>query len=67
VNRKWRYGMEQKGKDCINLVPLVDSRKVAPPPELLSEKHFNDWTLAYTEYENSLRVWRRLRRLVSFE
>jgi TIR domain len=53
VDREWRYGMERHGIDFVDPVPLVDPRKVPPPPELAAEKHFNDWTLAYLEYEKS--------------
>jgi hypothetical protein len=53
VNREWRYGLERRGINFIDPVPLVDPRKVPPPPELADEKHFNDWTLAFQEYETS--------------
>jgi hypothetical protein len=65
VTREWRYGMETRGVEFIDPVPLTDPRKVTPPPELSSEKHFNDWTLAYAEYENSLSLWHRLRQLIA--
>jgi hypothetical protein len=61
VEREWRYGMERKGAHFIDPVPLVDPRKVPPPKGLAEIKHFNDWTLAYLEYEKSLSGWDRLR------
>jgi hypothetical protein len=60
VEREWRYGLEQKGLDFIDPIPLADPRKVTPPCEL-AEKHFNDWTLAYLEYERALNKWERFR------
>jgi hypothetical protein len=69
VEREWRYGLEKKGLDFIDPVPLADPRKVPPPPELADTKHFDDWTRVYIDYENSLGTWgsvrRRLRRLTS--
>jgi hypothetical protein len=65
VEREWRYAMEHKGLTFIDPVPLVDPRKVSPPAELAENKHFNDWTLAYLEYEKSLSIWDRLRALVA--
>jgi TIR domain len=65
VKREWRYGMERKGLEFIDPVPLVDPRKVAPPPELADTKHFNDWTLAYIEYEKALSAWDRFRSWVA--
>jgi hypothetical protein len=53
VEKEWRYGFENRGIDFIDPVPLVDPRKVPPPPELGAEKHFTDWTLAYEEYERA--------------
>ena len=41
VEREWRHGMENKGIDFIDPVPLADPRKVPPPSELASHKHFN--------------------------
>ena len=60
VEREWRHGLENKGIHFIDPVPLADPRKVKPPIELADQKHFNDWTLAYLEYEKSLSLWRRL-------
>jgi TIR domain-containing protein len=65
VGREWRYGMEKKGIDFIDPVPLADPRKVPPPAELAGAKHFNDWTLAYLEYERTGGLWRRLRSWVA--
>jgi hypothetical protein len=65
VALEWRYGLVRKGIEFIDPVPLTDPRKVTPPPELSGEKHFNDWTLAYLEYENSLGLWHRFRRLLT--
>jgi len=65
VEREWRFGLEKKGVSFIDPVPLVDPRKVPPPPELGDTKHFNDWTLAYLEYERSLSRWHRLRAWVA--
>jgi hypothetical protein len=61
VDREWRYGMQRKGAAFIDPVPLADPRKVPPPEGLADIKHFNDWTLAYLEYEKSLSTWDRLR------
>lgn len=61
VEREWRYGMDVKGLDFIDPVPLVDPRKVPSPKELAETKHFNDWTRAYIEYEKSLSRWNRFR------
>lgn len=60
VDHEWRHGMKAKGIDFINPVPLADPRKVPPPPELADQKHFNDWTVVYLEYEKSFSPWRRL-------
>jgi hypothetical protein len=60
VEREWRHGLQMKGVHFIDPVPLTDPRKVQPPAELAGHKHFNDWTLAYIEYEKALSVWRRL-------
>jgi nudix-type nucleoside diphosphatase (YffH/AdpP family) len=53
VDKEWRYGFEHRGIDFIDPVPLVDPRRVPPPPELGDQKHFNDWTLAFLEYEKA--------------
>jgi len=41
VDAEWRYALKQKGKECIEPVPL-EPPEVCPPPEELKEKHFND-------------------------
>jgi len=61
VEREWRYGLEKRGIAFIDPVPLVDPRKVPPPAELASEKHFADWTLAFIEYEKSASLLGRIR------
>jgi TIR domain len=61
VDQEWRYGFRQKGLGFIDPVPLVDPRKAPPPAELAEHKHFNDWTLIYSEYEKSLNTWARIR------
>jgi TIR domain len=61
VEQEWRYGFRQKGLGFIDPVPLVDPRKAPPPAELAEHKHFNDWTLIYSEYEKSLSTWARIR------
>jgi TIR domain len=61
VDQEWRYGFRQKGLGFIDPVPLVDPRKVPPPAELAEHKHFNDWTLIYSEYEKSLSTLARIR------
>jgi hypothetical protein len=61
VDQEWRYGFRQKGLGFIDPVPLVDPRKAPPPAELAEHKHFNDWTLIYSEYEKSLGIWTRVR------
>jgi hypothetical protein len=61
VDQEWRYGYKQKGLAFIDPVPLVDPRKAPPPPELAEHKHFNDWTLIYSEYEKSIGRWARIR------
>jgi hypothetical protein len=67
VDREWRYGMAKRGIDFIDPVPLTDPRRVPPPRELADEKNFNDWTLAYLEYERSASVWHRLRGWIAKE
>ena len=61
VDDEWRYGFTQKGLGFIDPVPLVDPRKAPPPVELAEHKHFNDWTLIYSEYEKSFGAWARIR------
>jgi tetratricopeptide (TPR) repeat protein len=54
VEHEWRYGLQRRGEDFIDPVPLVDPREVPPPPEL-AQKHFHDWTLIHMGYEDSVR------------
>ena len=44
--REWRCALNRRGEEFIDPVPLVSPEEVRPPDEL-SKKHFNDWTLAY--------------------
>jgi len=46
VEKEWRCGLNSRGEDFIDPVPLVSPEEVSPPAEL-SRKHFNDWVLAY--------------------
>jgi len=50
VEVEWRCALETRGIDFIDPVPLVSPEIVPPPPEL-SEKHFDDWTLAFMKSE----------------
>ncbi len=50
VEKEWRFGLEKKGLDFIDPVPLVSPRE-APPPAELSAKHFDDWELAFKSYQ----------------
>jgi hypothetical protein len=59
VQREWRYGLQTKGIDFIDPVPLVDPRKAPPPKELADYKHFNDAIIAHLEAEKETRFWRR--------
>ncbi|MCK4613989.1 MAG: toll/interleukin-1 receptor domain-containing protein [Thermoplasmata archaeon] len=52
VEKEWRCALEMKGLDFIDPVPLV-SPEIVPPPEELSAKHFDDWTLAFMRSEKS--------------
>jgi len=64
VEREWRHGFKTRGVAFIDPVPMVDPRKVPPPAELGADKHFNDWTLAYAEYEHA--AGGRLQRLLNW-
>ncbi len=46
VEKEWRCALDCKGIDFIDPVPLAPPEEAPPPPEL-SQKHFNDWILAY--------------------
>ncbi len=46
VEKEWRYALEKRGSEFIDPVPLASPEEV-PPPSELSEKHFNDWVLAF--------------------
>lgn len=41
VDAEWRYAFSNKGVDCIEPVP-IESPDVCPPPNELTQKHFND-------------------------
>lgn len=41
VDKEWRYAYEQKGKECIEPIPLEPPVNCLPPAEL-EGKHFND-------------------------
>jgi len=47
VEKEWKCALKLKGIDFIDPIPL-DSPENVPPPVELTEKHFNDWTLAYS-------------------
>ena len=46
VSKELTYALEQKGPLAVEPVPL-EAPDVCPPPEALSDRHFNDWTLRY--------------------
>ena len=48
VDKEWRLALELRGPDYIDPVPL-ESPKLVPPPAELAHKHFNDWTLMYSQ------------------
>jgi hypothetical protein len=66
IKQQWQYGIQKKGTAFIDLVPLVDPRRVSPPIELVDKKHFDDWARSYSTYERSIgalaRFWSRLAR-----
>lgn len=41
VDAEWRYALSNKGVDSIEPVP-IESPDVCPPPDELTQKHFND-------------------------
>jgi hypothetical protein len=47
VEKEWKCALKLKGIDFIDPIPL-ESPEDVPPPIELAEKHFNDWTLAYS-------------------
>jgi len=46
VEKEWRCALETRGLSFIDPVPL-EPPEIAEPPAELSQKHFNDWVLAY--------------------
>lgn len=46
VEKEWRCALETRGVEFIDPIPL-ETPDLAPPPQELSKKHFNDWTLAF--------------------
>ncbi len=44
VEYEWRYALKSKGIDCIEPV-AIETPSVCPPPNELSQKHFNDMLL----------------------
>ncbi|MCC6587560.1 MAG: toll/interleukin-1 receptor domain-containing protein [Bryobacterales bacterium] len=46
VEKEWRCALKARGTDFIDPVPL-EGPDLAPPPKELSDRHFNDWTLAF--------------------
>jgi hypothetical protein len=53
VAREWSLALTKRGLTYIDPVPLQDPRH-APPPDELSDLHFNDAYLAYIKLENQL-------------
>ncbi len=41
VDKEWRYALKQKGKECIEPIPM-EQPDICPPPKELAGKHFND-------------------------
>jgi len=60
VDHEWHYALEHKGINIIRPMPLVDPRRVKPPPELGDTLHFDDWI---RRYENDARVVGLIRRV----
>lgn len=48
VNKEWKCAYKLKGIDFIDPIPL-ESPDMVPPPDELSDMHFNDWILAYMQ------------------
>lgn len=49
VEREWRFAYKKKGVRFIDPVPL-EPAEVAPPPQELKQKHFNDPILAFMRH-----------------
>ncbi|HEY1932286.1 MAG TPA: TIR domain-containing protein [Acetobacteraceae bacterium] len=64
VEREWRHGLQTRGLEFIDPVPLADPRHAKPPPELAGDKHFNDWVLFYERHEQTMGIRERLVRLL---
>ncbi len=47
VEWEWRCGLDERGINFIDPVPLVSPEEVPPPEELANILHFGDWVLAY--------------------
>lgn len=46
VDYEWRTALKARGASFIDPVPL-ESPDVAPPPEELSDRHFDDWSIRF--------------------
>jgi hypothetical protein len=46
VSKEWHWALQTKGEDFIDPVPL-EAPELAPPPQELAAKHFNDPLLAF--------------------
>ena len=46
VNKEWHWALAAKGQDFVDPIPL-ETPTLAPPPEELAAKHFNDPLLAF--------------------
>lgn len=51
VDAEWRYAYTQKGAEGVEPIP-IEPPDQCPPPEELSNKHFNDRLLHYMEEES---------------
>ena len=61
IEQEWRYGMERKGAGFINFVPLVDPNKAPPPPELASQKLFQNSIVINSDDGKTLSLWEKVR------
>lgn len=52
VGKELSFAIENKGIDFIEPIPLEDPAE-CPPPEELTGRHFNDWTLRYMSHRTS--------------